>query len=298
MRCEVEPQSELFSYLSPEKRALAKHRLRSVKTQVDSTLKEIPPLLDDLYSEIRRPPIPPVRLPKAQRLIALYSVRSDRAFCRTPDYHILYRWFLDIGLKKPSFDASSYPKNRERSATHEVAERFFNTVVREARHLKLLSDENLSVDGTFIIVCASMKSFRRLGSTGSPPSRGCRAGLSLCAAHEPNAREHNRPRSTAFSQGGGSGIEALLCRPRPDGQSPRHGLISDVVLSQLVGTIEPEKAVKMQYGSVAITSSCRASGQTRATTVSGSSPNCARELSGLVSPPPRDVYSRSSTAAH
>jgi len=35
---------------------------------------------------------------KGQLLIALYSVRSDRAFCEQLDYNLLFRWFLDMAL--------------------------------------------------------------------------------------------------------------------------------------------------------------------------------------------------------
>jgi len=45
-------------------------------------------VLDGIYSQIGRPSIPPERLLKAQLLIALYSVRSDRLFCETLDYCI------------------------------------------------------------------------------------------------------------------------------------------------------------------------------------------------------------------
>ena len=38
------------------------------------------PLFDRMYAEIGRPSIPPERLLKASLLIALYSVRSERAF--------------------------------------------------------------------------------------------------------------------------------------------------------------------------------------------------------------------------
>jgi transposase len=34
-------------------------------------------------------------------LIALYSVRSDRQFCRMLDYNVLFRWFLDMSLGSP-----------------------------------------------------------------------------------------------------------------------------------------------------------------------------------------------------
>ena len=58
------------------------------------------------------------------------------------DYNILFRWFLDMSLQEPSLDASTFNKNRERLACEEVALKFFDAVVREARRLDLLSDEH------------------------------------------------------------------------------------------------------------------------------------------------------------
>jgi transposase len=116
MRGHIDPQSHLFSYFSPEERVPAGHPLRSIKAYTESALKQIRPLLDGLYSKIGRPSIPPERLLKAQLLIALYSVRSDRLFCETLDYNILFRWFLDMSLQEASFDASTFSKNRERLA--------------------------------------------------------------------------------------------------------------------------------------------------------------------------------------
>jgi transposase len=117
-------------------------------------------VLDRIYSQIGRPSIPPERLLKAQLLLALYSVRSDRLFCETLDYNILFGWFLDMGLDGPSFDASTFSKNRDRLASEDVALRFFDAVVREARAFEVLSDEHFSVDGTLIEAWASMNSFR------------------------------------------------------------------------------------------------------------------------------------------
>ena len=46
MRGQVDPQSHLFSYFSPEERVPAMHPLRSIKAYTESALKEIRPLLD------------------------------------------------------------------------------------------------------------------------------------------------------------------------------------------------------------------------------------------------------------
>jgi transposase len=144
---QVNPQSEMFGYCCAEKRVPADHPLHAVGAYADSALKEIRPLLDELYGEFGRPSIPPERLLKTQLLIALYSERSDRLFCEMRDYDILYRWLLDMGLEEPSFDASSLSKNRERLAKREVGVTSVDTVVRDARRLKLLSDERFSVNG-------------------------------------------------------------------------------------------------------------------------------------------------------
>src|SRR5882724_7685184 len=150
MRGHVDPQAHMFSYFSPEQRVPAKHPLRSIKAYTDSALKQIRPVLDGLYSEIGRPSIPPERLLKAQLLIALYSVRSDRLFCETLDYNILFRWFLDMGLEDAGLDQSNFSRLRERLASEDLAQRCFEQVIRLARSQQLLSAEHFTVDSTLI----------------------------------------------------------------------------------------------------------------------------------------------------
>jgi transposase len=62
---------------------------------------------------------------KAQLLIALYTVRSERQFCERLDYDLLFRFFLDMNLDDPSWDATTFTKNRNRLVQHEVARYFF-----------------------------------------------------------------------------------------------------------------------------------------------------------------------------
>jgi len=73
MRCYVSPQAQMFNYFSPEQRVPAQHPLRLIKAYTDSAFKQIRQVLDGIYSQIGRPSIPPMRLLKAQLLIALYS---------------------------------------------------------------------------------------------------------------------------------------------------------------------------------------------------------------------------------
>lgn len=243
MRGEVEPQSELFSYFSAEKRVPADHPLRSIKSYADGALKEIRPLLDSLYSEIGRPSIPPERLLKSQLLIALYSVRSDRLFCEMLDYNILYRWFLDMGLEEPSFDASSFSKNRERLAKQEVAVTFFDAVVREARRRKLLCDEHFSVDGTLIEAWASMKSFRPKDGGGAPPGAGGDRDFHGERRRNETHASTTDPEAKLFRKAPGK--ESRLCFAGHALMDNRHGLITDVAASQSVGTSEAEEALEM-----------------------------------------------------
>src|SRR5215203_6361131 len=160
MRGRCDPQLSMLAFVDLDARIPAGHSLRAVKRLADRALTELSPVFDRMCAAGGRPSIPPERLLKAGLLIALYSIRSERAFCEELDYHLLYRWFLDMGLLEPSFDASTFAKNRQRLLDHELAQRFFDEVVVQADQLGLLSDEHFTVDGTLIEAAASLKSFR------------------------------------------------------------------------------------------------------------------------------------------
>ena len=243
MRGHIDPQGHLYSYFSPEERVPLNHPLRTIKAHADAALKQIRFVFDSLYSESGRPSIPPERLLKAQLLIALYSVRSDRLFCETLDYNILFRWFLDMNLDEASFDASTFSKNRERLAKEDVALKFFDAIVREARRLKLLSDEHFSVDGTLIEAWASAKSYQLKDGGGSGPDAG----------GDRNYRDEKRSNEThasttdpeAMQRRKGVGKEAKLCFAGHALMDNRHGLITDVSVTPSVGVTEPEAALAL-----------------------------------------------------
>ena len=130
MRGRVDPQQGLFAYFSPETRVPGDHPLRAIKVMADRALRSISRDLEVLYSPTGRPSIAPERLLKGQLLIALYSIRSDRAFCEQLDYNILYRWFLDMSLDEPGLDQSNFSRLRARLVETDVAQRFFDAVVR------------------------------------------------------------------------------------------------------------------------------------------------------------------------
>jgi transposase len=150
----------MLAFVDLEERVPASHPLRVIKQFADRALAELSPVFDTMYAAGGRPSIPPERLLKASLLIALYSVRSERAFCEELDFHLLHRWFLDMSLMEPSFDPTVFTKNRQRLLKHDVARQFFDEVVCQANRLGLLSDEHFTVDGTLIEAAASLKSFR------------------------------------------------------------------------------------------------------------------------------------------
>ena len=150
MRGEMQRQQQLFSYVSLESRIPPEHPLREIKRICDEALKRMCSVFDGVYSETGRPSIPPERLLKAQLLIALYSLRSDRMFCERLNYDLLFRWFLDMTLDESTFVPSVFSKNRERLIAHEVGKEFLDEIVQLARSQKLLSDNHFSVDGSLI----------------------------------------------------------------------------------------------------------------------------------------------------
>ena len=96
MRGDVEKQPDLIVTVSPEDLVPRDHPIRLVKKVADEALRRLGPRLGELYSERGRKSVPPEMLLKAQILIALYSVRSERLFCERLQYDFLFRWFLDL----------------------------------------------------------------------------------------------------------------------------------------------------------------------------------------------------------
>ena len=170
MRGSLDPQLAMLTTLQPGDLIPADHPIRRIRKVVDAVLAELDGEFDAMYASVGRPSIAPERLLKATLLIALYSVRSDRLFCEMLDYHMLFRWFLDMGLEERSFDHSTFSKNRSRLIEHEIAKGFFAGVIAQAKAKGLLSDEHFTVDGTLIESWASFKSFKR--KDGQPPKSG------------------------------------------------------------------------------------------------------------------------------
>src|SRR6202047_5529294 len=148
MRGEERRQRVMLMVMEPGDRVPKEHPLRRVKELADAALTQLSPLLEQMYSEVGRPSIPPERLLKASLLMALYTVRSERMFCEQLDYNLLFRWFLDLNWDEPGFDHSTFSRNRARLLEHDVAGEVFRTVGAEGRELRATSDEHFMVGGT------------------------------------------------------------------------------------------------------------------------------------------------------
>src|SRR5579864_3662475 len=234
MRGEVDPQATLFSYFSPESRVPAEHPLRAIKADAEAVLKEISVQLDTVYSGTGRPSIPPERLLKGQLLIALYSVRSDRQFCQMLDYNILFRWFLDMSLEDPGLDQSNFTRLRERLVNEDLAQRFFDAIVKIARAEGLLSSEHLTVDGTLIEAWAGQKSFKP--KDGPPPPPDGRGGVNFRGRPRTNDTHVSSSDPEAKCARKGAGKEAKLSFGGHALMENRNGLCVDIRVSSALET--------------------------------------------------------------
>jgi transposase len=143
MRGEVERQRSMLSVVDAEHCVPEDHPIRRIKRLADAELTRLSPTLDAIYAEGGRPSIPPERLLKALLLIALYSVRSERQLCEQLHYNLLFRFFLDLGIHEPIFDASTFAKNKARLLEADVARHFLAGIVDRAKTARLISTEHV-----------------------------------------------------------------------------------------------------------------------------------------------------------
>jgi len=241
MRGEVDPQGAMFSYVSPEQRIPADHPLRSIKAYADQALGAISGELDVVYSTTGRPSIAPERLLKGQLLIALYSIRSDRAFCEQLDYNLLFRWFLDMSLDEVGLDQSNFSRLRERLVDTKVARGFFEQVLRLAKGQRLLSAEHFTVDSTLIESWASLKSLKKKG--GPPPKDGGDGTgmVDFKGERRTNATHESTTDPEAKLMRRGWGQPAKLCFGGHALMDNRTGLCADLQITD-ARTAEPKVA--------------------------------------------------------
>lgn len=145
----------MLSSLSTEDLIPPDHPIRRIRVVVDEVLAGMDGEFDAMYASAGRRSVPPETLLKSTVLMAMYSMRSERAFCERLNYDMLFKWFLDIPIDGKAFDPTTFTKNRQRLLDHQIADQFFAAVVHQAKLRRYMSSEHFSVDGTLLQAWAS-----------------------------------------------------------------------------------------------------------------------------------------------
>ena len=240
----------MLTTLSPEDLVPVDHPIRRIRVVVDVVLAELDPVFDGMYAAGGRASVPPETLLKATVLMAMYSIRSERAFCERLNYDLLFKWFLDMRIDQRAFDPTTFTKNRARLLEHEVADEFFAAVVRQAKLRRYTSSEHFSVDGTLLKAWASHKSFKPKTDApgdrdpGDPPAgRNAEVGwhgqkrsnATHASTTDPEARLYRKSNNTA----------AVLCYSGHLLMENRSALIIDAELTTADGYAERATAAAM-----------------------------------------------------
>ena len=247
MRSKDTQRTMMWTTVSTENLVPPDHPLRAIRAMVNTALADLSPAFAKLYSPFGRPSIAPEKQLRAILLQMFYTIRSERQLMEQLGYNMLFRWFVGLSIDEPVWDVTVFTKNRERFLNGEVAERFFQLVVEQARSGGFLSDEHFTVDGTLIEAWASHKSFQPKddqhppggGDAGSNPEVDFKGQKRSNATHQsitdPDARLYRKSQNTGAYLGYLG--HALM--------ENRNGLVVDGRLTLANGMAEREAALDM-----------------------------------------------------
>jgi transposase len=247
MRGQPDPQLAMLTSLSTEDLIPPEHPIRKIRVVVDTVLAELDPVFDAMYAAGGRHSVPPETLLKATVLMAMYSIRSERAFCERLNYDLLFKWFLDMRIDQPAFDPTTFTKNRARLLEHEVADEFFAAVVRQAQLRRYVSSEHFSVDGTLLKAWASHKSFKPKNDQGpkDPPAAGRNAEVAWHGKKRSNETHASTTDPEARLYKKSDNTPAQLCYSGHLLMENRSALIVDAELTIADGYAERATALSM-----------------------------------------------------
>ena len=250
MRGQIDRQPQIFHVFNLEEIIPTGHPLRGIKRRVDTELARLRPRLAAAYAADGRPGVPPEQLIKATLLQALYSIRSERQLCEQIQYNMLFKWFLDLAPDAVAWNHSTFSKNRERFARHDLMGEFFRSSVTAAVREEAASQEHFSVDGTLIEAWGSMKSFRPKQEDGrDPPAEagggGSNRWVNWRGEKRSNETHASRTDPEARLARKGNGKGAILAHSLHVLMENRHGLIADIELDEASGTAERSAALAM-----------------------------------------------------
>jgi transposase len=250
MRGDDEQQLGVFSYVSPEQRVPSDHPLRPLRAMADEALHTLRSRFNKLYAKTGRPSIAPEKLLRALLLQVLYSVRSERMLMEQLDYNLLFRWFVGLNMDDAIWNATVFSKNRQRLLDGDIAEAFFEAVLKQARQRDLLSDEHFTVDGTLLEAWAGQKSFRRRDEDQPPPTAsGKEGGSNPTVNFHGEKRSNDTHRSTtdpdAMQARKSRGSPAVLAYRGHLLTENRNGLVVSTRTTQAYGAAERDAALLM-----------------------------------------------------
>lgn len=248
MRGQVDRQPLMFHTFNMEEMVPSAHPLRAIRRRVDAELARLRPRLDCAYAADGRPSIPPEQLIKATLLQALYSIRSERQLCEQIQYNMLFKWFLELAPDAAAWNHSTFSKNRERFAEHDLMGEFFRSSVAAAVREQAASQEHFSVDGTLIEAWGSMKSVRpKDEDDNDDPSNdgGSNRWVNWRGEKRSNATHASRTDPDARLARKADGQGARLSHSLHVLMENRNGLIADIEVDAADGQAERRAALEM-----------------------------------------------------
>ena len=251
MRGKPDYQSQIYYPIDIESWIVADHPLRAVKRRADEVLSAMRRDFEKAYAKVGRPSIPPEMLLKALLLQALYSIRSERQLVDQIQMNLLYKWFIDLSLDAPAWNATTFTKNRERFEKHGLLRKFFERVVAQAYVEEWASNDHFTVDGTLIESYASLKSLRPKDSgvervsEGSDDDDGGNPTVNFRGEKRKNDTHQSVVDPEARLYRKSYGVAAKLCHGAHVLMENRHGLVVDVSVSEANGRAERTEALRL-----------------------------------------------------
>jgi len=211
---------------------------------VDVALKELSTVFDEMYTAFGRPSIAPEKLLRALLLQVLYTVRSERMLMEQLEYNLLFRWFVGLNMDEAVWVATVFGKNRDRLMAGNIAEKFFDQILKQASAAGLISDEHFSVDGTLIEAWASQKSFQRKDQTDVlPPDDPGNPTVNFHGETRRNDTHESKTDPDARLARKGGGQESKLAYCGNVLIENGNGLVVDTELVKASGTAERDAAL-------------------------------------------------------
>ena len=247
MRGEDSRQTSLFIVGNIESMIAQDEPLRRVRVVADEILRRLDGDFAALYPQTGRASIPPEQLMRAQILMMVESIRSERHLMRHIQYNTLYRWFVGLGATDVVWDVTVFTKNRARFLGHELSRRMLAEIVQLARSQGLISDEHLTVDGTHIQAWASQKSVVEKSDDDEPPASGGGRNPSVDFHGEKRSNQTHASRTDPDARivRKSQGDAARLAHAGHALTENRHGLVIDAELTIASGTAERDAAKTM-----------------------------------------------------